>query len=133
MVKVPTSLNKGVNMKNSRMFQMIFAVALTSGALIGCGKSTQTQIKDSVKDNQAAQSKVEWENSPAHPEVLFEEWRTEAAKDAETAATLQTDICENLSKLDGQGLTLFEEEINSDENVELLSSCKPALKEQLEI
>ncbi|MNL03605.1 Peptidoglycan-N-acetylglucosamine deacetylase [compost metagenome] len=112
---------------------MLFAVALTSGALVGCGKSTETQIKDSVKDNQAAQTKVEWENSPAHPEVLFADWRAEAAKDAETAAALQTDICENLTKLDGQGLTIFEEEINSDENVDLLSACAPALKEQLEI
>jgi peptidoglycan/xylan/chitin deacetylase (PgdA/CDA1 family) len=120
-------------MKNKRTFQVLFAVALTSGALVGCGKSASSQISDSVKDNQAAQTKVEWENSPAHPEVLFANWRSEAAKDAETAASLQKEICEKLTALEGEGLSIFEEEINNSENDGLLLSCKPALKEQLEI
>ena len=120
-------------MKNVRTLQMFFAGTFAAVALIGCGKSADTQIDNSVKDNQTAQTKIEWENSPAHPEVLFEEWRQEASQDAERAATLKSEICGKLTQLEGEALTIFEEEINSEENVGLLESCKPALKEQLEI
>jgi peptidoglycan/xylan/chitin deacetylase (PgdA/CDA1 family) len=119
-------------MKNSRTFQMFFASALTVGALVGCGQSTQTQINDSVKDNKGAQSLAEWEGSPAHPEVLFAEWREQAAKDADKAATLETEICATLTGLEGEALTVFEEEINSSENQDLVKSCKTDLRDQLD-
>jgi peptidoglycan/xylan/chitin deacetylase (PgdA/CDA1 family) len=127
------SLNKGVNMKNSRTFQMFFSGAIMAATLVGCGKSTHTQVADSVKDNKEAHSLVEWENSKAHPEVLFANWREEAAQDAEKAATLPKEVCDTLTALEGQELTIFEEEINNEENQSLVETCKPALKEILDI
>ena len=120
-------------MKKNNAFYMMLSSAVIAGTLVGCAKSANTQIDESIKDNQSAQTKIEWESSPAHPEVLFEDWRTEAAKGAEKSVALQTEICAKLTSLEGQDLTVFEEEINNEENAGLIASCKPELKENLEI
>lgn len=112
-------------MKAQLLIGMLFAATL-----VGCGKSTQGLVTDSVQSNQDAATLGDWESSESHPEVLFSRWREEA-KDPSKAVSLKTEICEALGKLDGQSLTVFEEEIGKAENKELISGCRKDLRDQL--
>lgn len=112
-------------MKAQLLIGMLFALTL-----VGCGKSTEGLVTDSVQSNQDAPTLGDWESSESHPEVLFSRWRAES-KDAAKALSLKTEICDALARLDGQALTVFEEEIRKPENKELLSGCRKDLHDQL--
>lgn len=105
---------------------------IASLALAGCGNKVNQKLQQSVQDNQNAKSLAEWESSPAHPEVLFQDWRDEAQKVPAKKDDLKKDLCQELQGLDGQSLSIFENEIKSDANREMLAPCKDALLAQLE-
>ncbi len=107
-------------------------VALSLLTLVACGKSTQTQIQNSIKANQEAATYSDWEASEHNPEVLFEEWREEAKTDEESKEDLSKDLCRELSVLAGQSLSVFEHEIESNKNHEILKPCKKKLEKQLD-
>lgn len=90
----------------------------------GCGKPFTTQLKKSVQINQEAKNLAEWDSSEFNPEVLFNEWQKKPEKGSK--------LCESLLSLDGQSLSLFENEIHKNENQKLLLKCKPALLQKLD-
>ncbi|KHD89157.1 MAG: polysaccharide deacetylase [Bdellovibrio sp. ArHS] len=97
-----------------------------AGTLVGCGNSISKKVQQAVTDNQQAQSNLEWEQSEAHPEALFEEWRQSETKGA-PRENLPHEICESLAQLDALSLTLFENEIRDAQNEALLAGCKAEL------
>nr|WP_295904818.1 polysaccharide deacetylase family protein [uncultured Bdellovibrio sp.] len=105
---------------------------LAAGSLIGCGSQVGKNVQQAVTDNQNAQSLMEWEQSKANPEVLFAQWRQDFMQDASQREQLKEDLCKELNTLDGQSLTLFENELNDVNNRALVSSCKEQLLEKLE-
>lgn len=109
--------------------------ALLLAGLSGCTSSKSTSVESikndvdsSMKANQAAKSLYEWESSEHNPEHLFEEWREQKAKGLLSSATL----CEAMLTKTPEGLALFEEEIKSEENKELLQDCSGELHKRLE-
>lgn len=107
-------------------------VVLAASSLIGCGSQVEHHVQQAVVDNQKAQSLLEWEQSEANPEVLFAKWRQDFMMDSSKREDLKKDLCDGLSSLDGQSLTLFENEIRDENNRALLSSCKRELLTKLE-
>lgn len=105
---------------------------LAVSSLVGCGSQVGQSVQQAVVDNQNAQSLLEWEQSKANPEVLFAQWRQEFMMDASEREKLKSDLCAELSSLDGQSLTIFENEINDVNNRALVSSCKEELAEKLD-
>ncbi|WP_374075356.1 polysaccharide deacetylase family protein [Bdellovibrio bacteriovorus] len=105
---------------------------LAVSSLVGCGSQVGQNVQQAVIDNQNAQSLLEWEQSKANPEVLFAQWRQEFMMDASEREKLKSDLCAELSSLDGQSLTIFENEINDVNNRALVSSCKEQLAEKLD-
>lgn len=82
-------------------------------------------VEQSLHLNKTAPTKMEWDLSGAAPEALFEKWRAEKAD--------PQSLCEAFEKVPAQDLTLFENEIESDANAELLGPCQAALKEKLQV
>ncbi len=107
-------------------------MALTAGSLIGCGSKLETNIQQAVVDNQNAASLIEWEQSEAHPQTLFAKWREELNSSPNSADEFKAELCEKLTSLVGQDLTVFETEIQSEQNQELLASCAETLNAKLE-
>lgn len=105
---------------------------LAVSSLVGCGSQVGQNVQQAVVDNQNAQSLLEWEQSKANPEVLFAQWRQEFMMDSSEREKLKSDLCAELSSLDGQSLTIFENEINDVNNRALVSSCKEELAEKLD-
>ncbi|WP_413568726.1 polysaccharide deacetylase family protein [Bdellovibrio sp. HCB117] len=105
------------------------AIGLT-GTLVGCGNSVSRKVQQAVSDNQEAKSHLEWEQSEANPEALFEEWRE--SNGGKSRDGLPKEICESLSQLDSQSLTLFENEIRDEQNQALLKDCKQDLLGNIE-
>lgn len=107
-------------------------IALSVGALAGCSNQVGESVQKAVVDNQSAQSNLEWEQSEAHPERLFQMWREDFKRDASKQEEFKSDLCEELSSLDGQSLTIFENEVRDENNRMLVSSCKDELLNRLE-
>jgi peptidoglycan/xylan/chitin deacetylase (PgdA/CDA1 family) len=116
-------------MKNVFLFGII---ALSAGSLIGCGNQVNQSVQQAVADNQSAQSLLDWEQSEANPEQLFAKWREDFMQDSSKRESLKSDLCAELSGLDGQSLTIFENEIRDVNNSMLVSSCKDELLSKLE-
>lgn len=108
------------------MKKLVFTLIATS-ALVGCGNKVDRSVQQAVTDNQAAKNHLEWEASEAHPEVLFPQWQEEYISDENKREDLKKEVCEALLALDGQNLTIFENEIRSEANVNLLVDCKGQL------
>lgn len=108
-------------------------ITLTTGAfLVGCGNSINQSVKQAVVDNQSAQSALEWEQSEANPQLLFAKWREEVAADKSHLSAIQQEICANLTGLEAQELTIFEQEIQNAANDSLVSPCREELLSKLE-
>ncbi len=116
-------------MKNLLVSGMI---VLAAGSLVGCGSSIGRSVQQAVSDNQNAQSLLEWEKSDSNPEVLFSKWQQDFMMDSSQRENLKKDLCGELTVLDGQSLTIFENEIRHENNRALLSSCKDDLLSKIE-
>lgn len=116
------------------MKQLVFGgfLVLSATSLVGCGSQIGTSVRQAVTVNQEAKSLVEWENSEANPEVLFANWRHEFMLDSSKREALKADLCSELKSLDGQALSIFENEIRDENNRALLGSCKGDLLTQIE-
>lgn len=99
--------------------------------LIGCGSKIDGQIQQSVQANLDARNIAEWETSAAHPQALFQEWRGDAEKSLDEKVKTVKAVCEQLIKLDGVALTIFEKEIRDTENADLLDGCKDDLLQKI--
>lgn len=117
-------------MKNVFIYTMI---CLPAAALIGCSPSVEQRIDDSIRANQAAVSSQEWDTSPNNPTAMFEEWRKMAANNPSKREDLSFKICDKLLALDGQSLSLFENEIENPENRGLVKTCYNRLMNKIEI
>jgi peptidoglycan/xylan/chitin deacetylase (PgdA/CDA1 family) len=100
--------------------------------LIGCGGKVENKIQQSIEDNQSAKTIVEWDSSAGHPEVIFGEWRNQAAESESEKEKLMSEVCEKLIGLSGQSLSIFEEEIRKESNQFFISGCKEALLQRLD-
>ncbi|MBV2168610.1 MAG: polysaccharide deacetylase family protein [Bdellovibrio sp.] len=107
-------------------------VVLVAGYLVGCGNSIARSVQQAVSDNQNAQSLLEWEKSESNPEILFSKWQQDFMQDSSQRENLKKDLCGELTVLDGQSLTIFENEIRHENNRALLSSCKEELLGKIE-
>ncbi|WP_413290078.1 polysaccharide deacetylase family protein [Bdellovibrio sp. HCB337] len=96
--------------------------------LLACTKATPVDFNASIDANKNAKSLLEWDSSEENPKKLFQKYREQAASDS----TIGKTVCDGLAKLNGQDLSLFEEEINSSTNAGLLKDCKSDLKKTLE-
>lgn len=97
-------------------------------ALLACTKAKTVDFDQSVMANRNAKSLLEWDSSEDNPKKLFQKYREQEMTDPSIRKT----VCDGLSQLSGQDLSLFEEEINSSANATLLKDCKAALKKTLE-
>lgn len=113
------------------MIKNLGMVVSVSGLIIlsGCGATTESKIASSVRDNSAAATQTEWELSENHPEKLFLDFRNEI-KDSDLNA--KKEICDHLNKIDIEKLTIFENEIRSSLNKNLLEGCAADLKSKLD-
>jgi peptidoglycan/xylan/chitin deacetylase (PgdA/CDA1 family) len=100
---------------------------MTMMALAACGNSFESALRNSVKDNKNAQSLSEWEASANHPEKLFADWNSRFVKEPQNKEQIQKDVCDGLTALSGQELSIFENEIISPVNAALLLKCKQIL------
>lgn len=116
-------------MKNIFLFGV---TAVVAGSLIGCGSSVNRSVQQAVVDNQSAESLLDWEQSESNPELLFAKWRQEFMVDSSKRDDLKNDLCVELLALDGQALTLFENEIRDINNRMLVSSCQDELLNKIE-
>jgi peptidoglycan/xylan/chitin deacetylase (PgdA/CDA1 family) len=101
---------------------------MLSVGFLACTRPPQQEIRKSVSSNQTARSILEWESADANPRNLFTKLRIEF----KTNAKLGADVCDGLAQLNGQDLSLFEEEINNPANAPLLQDCLVSLKKSLE-
>ena len=104
----------------------ILSVGLLCGILMGCPqKSADREVESAVDVNQKAETQLEWDRSSVHPEALVKKWREESRSSSE--------VCKALSRLSGQDLTLFEDEIShKSENKDLFEPCRAELQKKLE-
>jgi peptidoglycan/xylan/chitin deacetylase (PgdA/CDA1 family) len=96
--------------------------------LFACTKPLQREIRESINFNQRARSFLEWDSAGENPKNIFIRLREES----KTNPKLGADVCEELSRLRDQDLSLFEEEINKPANAPLLETCQASLKKKLE-
>lgn len=111
---------------------LVGASLVFAGSLSACGSKVGQSVQQAVSDNQTAQSLLDWEQSSANPEVLFAQWRHDFMMDSSEREKIKSDICSELVSLDGQSLTIFENEIRDENNRALVSSCKEELLGNLE-
>ncbi|MGZ3773661.1 MAG: polysaccharide deacetylase family protein [Pseudobdellovibrionaceae bacterium] len=112
---------------HSKMFGPISALLL-----VGCGNQISRNVQQAVIDNQSVQSLSEWELSEANPTNLFEKWRKQIEMNPSRQQQIEKDICTELNKLDGQSLSIFENEIRDKKNRPLLTICQEDLYSKLE-
>lgn len=94
--------------------------------LLGCSPARESLTPQSVYDsNQKAQNLQEWLASGQTPEKLFSLWRTSGTPSAE--------VCRQLVSLDSIQISLFEDEIRSEKNADLVVNCKIDLLEKLDL
>lgn len=108
----------------------LFVVAASS--LVGCGNQFSTGIHKSVQVNQDAKTLAEWEASDSNPEALFSQWREDSVRNPKQKDQMSEQLCSELQALDGQSLSIFEQEIKDPHNAALVGSCKQTLLQQLE-
>jgi hypothetical protein len=94
--------------------------------------SISQSLEISLRDNKMARSLFEWEQSSTHPNRLFREWRIQSARNIKQKADLQLQICQSFMKLNGISLSLFENEIQDRQNLNLISKCKKPLLSRIE-
>jgi len=104
-------------------YLMLFALGF-----IACTKPVQHEIQQAVDKNSQAKSLVEWETADENPRNLFKKLREQVKTDEH----LGSEVCDGLLALNGQDLSLFEEEINNKENLTVLKSCQDQLKKNIE-
>ncbi len=109
------------------MLRKCYIILLTFG-FVACTNPVHSEIQESVVRNQHAKSILEWESADENPRNLFARLRAEV----KTNAGLGKEVCSGLSELEGQDLSLFEEEINRPENLPILKDCRSSLKQTLE-
>jgi hypothetical protein len=97
-------------------------------ALAACTNKSAPDFQKTVIVNKKAKTYLEWEASDENPKNIFKKYREEYKTNPE----LPKKVCESLLKLDGSGLSLFEEEINFYENAALVKDCRETLKKSLE-
>lgn len=103
-------------------------IMLLALAAVACTKPVQKEFSAAVEANQKANSILEWESAEQNPRNLFKRLRGEI----KTNKDLGKDVCDGLLALNGQDLSLFEEEINKADNQQLLNTCRDQLKKNLE-
>ncbi len=97
---------------------------------VGCTPlSAQQQIKQdlnsSAEENKKAENMNQWEMSEFNDETLFQKWRDQKMKPGL--------VCEQLNLKAASDLVLFEEDIKDSKNADLLSPCKQALLDKLDV
>ncbi|UXR64365.1 polysaccharide deacetylase family protein [Bdellovibrio bacteriovorus] len=107
-------------------------ILLSATSLVGCGSQIGSSVRQAVTVNQEAKSLVEWENSEANPEALFANWRHDFMVDSTKRESMKEELCKELNELDGQSLTIFENEIRDENNRALVSSCKEELLQKVD-
>lgn len=118
-------------MLNAKLFAILNI--LTATALVGCSNGgVDHSIHQAINDNKNAKSLIEWEKSSSHPEVLFEQWRKEAASSSDKKNSLQEQVCQELLSLDGEALSLFDNEVHASENGIVIEKCKAQLLAKIE-
>lgn len=110
----------------------VSGMLIAAGSLVGCGNKVGHQVQQSVQANQDAKNLAEWEGSESNPEALFAQWKNESTQSTQKKEQLKQDLCQELQGIDGQSLSIFEEQIKLESNQELLSGCKEQLVQQLE-
>lgn len=103
-------------------------IMLLALGFVACTKPVQHEIQQSVLANQKARSIVEWESSDENPRSVFAQIREDIKTKPETAK----EVCDSLVALNGQDLSIFEEEINRPENLPVLKTCRDQLKNYLD-
>lgn len=107
---------------------------LVASSLLACQNNFEISegIQQAIADNQNAANIVQWESSPAHPELLFEDWNQSVDGGSIPREKIESDICAELSRLAPLELTVFEHELAKPENGNLVASCKKNLLEKLD-
>ncbi|NUN04394.1 MAG: polysaccharide deacetylase family protein [Bdellovibrio sp.] len=106
---------------------------LAATLVVACSNGgVDHSIHQAVTDNKNAKSLIEWEKSDSHPELLFEQWRKDAASSPEKKASLQERVCKELAALDGEALSIFDNEIHAEKNAIVIYTCKGQLLEKIE-
>ncbi|MGZ3770755.1 MAG: polysaccharide deacetylase family protein [Bdellovibrio sp.] len=118
--------------RHFKFFSAMVAVNAASAALIGCGNPVSNSVNQAVLDNRQAKTLSDWEKSKSNPEKLFEEWRQRAQKDPGQTQKIGKELCAGLNSLDGQSLSIFENEIRNDANKKLIQNCHEQLIGKLE-
>jgi len=96
--------------------------------LCACTNQVHDQLKGAIKANKEAKSLVEWDSSSLNPSFLFANLRAREKDEP----NIGDDVCSGLKQLGDQDLSLFDSEINNDQNSHLLRNCKVELKKRLE-
>lgn len=119
-------------MKKDRFKLILGFVAVQ--ALTACTGVVGERFQKALVDNQSASSLEEWMASENHSDKIFAEFRNELAADIKSTgrSDIHVKVCSELSALDDQSLTQFEENIDDRENNELLVACKESLKKRLD-
>lgn len=107
-------------------------VVVIAVLLVGCGNQIGKSVHQAVIDNHEAQTLTEWELSDANPETLFEKWRNDVTADPRQLEKIENEICQELIELDGQALSLFENEIRNQVNQDLIAPCQAHLISKLD-
>lgn len=103
---------------------MILLSTLTAACTGPSAFQVREDVKKSLDANENSKTLAEWENSENNNEAIFKRWKDAGAKSEE--------VCKGLEDKTGKELSLFEEEIKSEEYQELLVECKQELLEKIE-
>lgn len=110
------------------MIKYFFSILVCGIILSGCTKSVKSEILEAPRANEKAKSLLEWDSAAENPKNIFQRLRGESSSKSE----LSREVCEGLGGLNGKDLSLFEEEINKEENRPLLKDCRDTLKKTLD-
>ncbi|MNJ99837.1 Peptidoglycan-N-acetylglucosamine deacetylase [compost metagenome] len=95
--------------------------------LSACGNQFSAQVERAVVDNKEAKSLSEWRSSAHNPEAIFSGWRDKVSDSPGSSEGMMGSICGSLADLDGEALSLFDEQIKEEANKPLLTACKENL------
>jgi len=106
----------------------LLALSLVSILALSCDRPAAFQVQDDIRAsltaNQSAKTLYDWHTSENNSEALFKRWQ-ESKLEPEI-------ICQGFTNKNGQELSLFEEEIKSDEYRNLVAPCRDLLIEKIE-
>jgi hypothetical protein len=106
----------------------LFALSVFSILAFACDRPSVIHIQDDIRaslnENKNAKTRSDWDSSDNNNEVLFKRW-----KDSNTDSQI---ICKAFADKTGQELSLFEEEIKSEEYQSLVAPCRDPLIEKIE-